>query len=108
MKPIRGVTANASRMQAYGTSAIQTKCRGPTISFAIGLCALLFLLSANANTQIVMPDDARLHGLESLKTVVENEGVPLPNNLNAFIKDRVESPRVLRRLFGLSHAANAV
>ena len=40
-------------------------------------------------TQIAMPADARLHGLESLRLAVQQDGgVPLPTNLDEVIRDR--------------------
>lgn len=48
---------------------------------------------------IVTPDDAQTHGLESLKTVVANEGVPLPNNLNPFVKDMDAARQLGKALF---------
>ncbi len=48
---------------------------------------------------IVSPDDARTHGLESLRTVVEKEGVPLPNNLHRYVKDFEAARQLGKALF---------
>ena len=55
---------------------------------------------------IVTPDDARLHGLESLRTVVENEGVPLPDGLDKYIKN-YEAARVLGRALFFENAVGS-
>ena len=80
-------------------SDMGTKCRAATAGFAIGLCAVLSVPTTSADTQIFTPDDARLAGFESLKTVVENEGVPLPSNLAAFIDDRRAAEQLGKALF---------
>jgi cytochrome c peroxidase len=48
---------------------------------------------------IYTPDDARTHGLESLRTVVEKEGVPLPNNLHRYVKDFEAARQLGKALF---------
>ena len=48
--------------------------------------ALATMVYADGSS-VTSPDDARSHGLESLRTVVEKEGVPLPDNLDKYIAD---------------------
>lgn len=55
--------------------------------------------SGEGTVPILTPDDARSHGLESLKTVVQKEGVPLPNNLKPFIKDMNAARQLGKALF---------
>ena len=55
-------------------------------------------VSADIST-ISTPDDARSHGLESLKKHVELEGIPLPDNLSDFIDDRTMAEQMGKALF---------
>jgi cytochrome c peroxidase len=57
--------------------------------------------SALAETkQIAMPADARLHGLESLRLAIRQDGgVPLPEKLDDFIKDRKAAVQLGKALF---------
>ncbi|MGD8809244.1 MAG: cytochrome c peroxidase [Gammaproteobacteria bacterium] len=48
---------------------------------------------------VVTPDDARTHGLESLRTVVEREGVPLPSNLSRYVSDMQAAAQLGKALF---------
>ncbi len=63
----------------------------------------LFALGVNSasaqDSSISTPSDARSHGLESLKTIVESEGVPLPDNLGNFVRDRKAAERLGKALF---------
>lgn len=59
---------------------------------------LVTIAYADAVFPIVTPDDARTHGLESLRTIVESEGVPLPSNLNKWVTD-MEAARQLGKAF---------
>jgi mono/diheme cytochrome c family protein len=59
---------------------------------------LVTIAYADAVLPIVTPDDARTHGLESLRTIVESEGVPLPSNLNKWVAD-MEAARQLGKAF---------
>jgi cytochrome c peroxidase len=45
------------------------------------------------------PDDARSHGLESLRKVVNEEGVPLPPNLSKYVKDMTAAAQLGKALF---------
>ena len=65
------------------------------------LAALLLpgTLSAQGILPIATPADARTHGLESLRTIVATEGVPLPANLSAFVKNRTAARRLGKALF---------
>jgi cytochrome c peroxidase len=57
--------------------------------------------SALAETKrIEMPADARLHGLESLRLAIRQDGgVPLPEKLADFIKDRKAAVQLGKALF---------
>lgn len=51
-------------------------------------------------TKITTPAQARLHGLESLRLVVQQDGgVPLPDNLDDFVKDRLAAIQLGKALF---------
>ena len=50
--------------------------------------------------KIETPKDARLHGLESLRRAVQQDGgVPLPENLDVFVKDRTAALQLGKALF---------
>ena len=48
---------------------------------------------------IITPDDARSHGLESLRTIVDSEGVPIPSNIGDFIADRKMAEQLGKAFF---------
>ena len=48
---------------------------------------------------VVTPDDARSHGLESLRTIVNTEGVPVPSNIGDIIADRTMAEALGKALF---------
>lgn len=51
-------------------------------------------------TRIYTPVDARQHGLQSLRLAVRRDGgVPLPNNLDVFVKDREVAVQLGKALF---------
>ena len=56
---------------------------------------------ALAETKVIeTPEHARLHGLESLRRAVQQDGgVPLPENLDDFIKDRKAAVQLGKALF---------
>ena len=59
------------------------------------LATLAFADVGSINT----PDDARSGGLESLRKVVNEEGVPLPNNLSKYVKDMTAAAQLGKALF---------
>jgi len=71
---------------------------------SIGAASLLLVFGASASAQdvhapIVTPDDARLHGLDSLRLKVRAEGVPTPSNLGTVVKNRDLGVRLGKALF---------
>ena len=59
------------------------------------LATLAFADVGSINT----PDDARSGGLESLRKVVNEEGVPLPPNLSKYVKDMTAAAQLGKALF---------
>ena len=66
------------------------------ISF--GLVFSVSIQSQEPTTPILTPADARAHGFESLRTVVNREGVPLPN-LNDYVKNITVATQLGKALF---------
>ncbi|MEW5754751.1 MAG: cytochrome c peroxidase [Pseudomonadota bacterium] len=58
---------------------------------------MLHAVAANAAVQT--PNDARALGLESLRTIVQKEGVPLPPNIGIFINDIAAARQLGKALF---------
>ena len=48
---------------------------------------------------VTTPAEARTHGLESLRPVVETDGVPLPAELSVYIRDMTAARRLGKALF---------
>ncbi len=73
-----------------------------TVLTFITFVLLPVLLSGTAFSQgpIVTPDDARAHGLESLRIAIANDGgVPLPGNILDFVKDMDAAKMLGKALF---------
>ena len=95
--PRRGHAASASHLK-------RRLSRNRSLALLLGSVlagAMLFPKYAlPETTQIAMPADARLHGLESLRLAVQQDGgVPLPTNLDEVIRDREAAIQLGKALF---------
>ena len=77
--------------------------RGKPVARRVAMLSLAPIIATLAHADGVFPvsspDDARSHGLESLRTVVESEGVPLPENLNKYVADYKAARQLGKALF---------
>ena len=60
---------------------------------------MLATLALAQERPLPTPDVARSHGLESLRKVVNEEGVPLPPNLSKYVKDMTAAAQLGKALF---------
>ena len=65
----------------------------------LAIVPALTTLAFADGTTVSTPDDARSHGLESLRKVVDDEGVPLPPDLSKYVKDMTAAAQLGKALF---------
>ena len=65
----------------------------------LAIVPALSTMALAAEISIQTPDDARSHGLESLRKVVDKEGVPLPPNLSKYVNDMTAAAQLGKALF---------
>ena len=86
-----------TRMKGYrGMKLKSRRIRGPAL---LALVPALSTLAIADVGSINTPDDARSAGLESLRKVVNEEGVPLPANLSKYVKDMNAAAQLGKALF---------
>ena len=92
----------------HKSSSMQSNKKGRMRSyidkFSIILFSSLISILVLGNVQadgdpIVTPDDARSHGLESLRKHIDDHGIPLPSNLSEFVVDQDMATKMGKALF---------
>jgi len=100
-----GNSTNASASHQESHMKLRSPQRVLSRAVAVAMGSMLVTAAIGQDVEVIpvfpiaSPDDARSHGLESLSTLVEREGVPLPSGLSRYIKDYTAARQLGKALF---------